>query len=101
MCEALIGLLGAGVGAAATLAAVWLQHHFKTQQQGKIDAARKEMLATMLNHMPPGIEWRRLETLARVIGTDNAEATRLLIELGARGSEAEENVWALRSRKPL
>ena len=59
------------------------------------------MLITMLNNPPPQKEWRRLETLARVIGADHAETTRLLIEVGARGSESQENVWALKSHKPL
>ena len=53
------------------------------------------------NDPPQGKEWYRLDTLARVIGADHAETTRLLIEVGARGSQSEKNVWALRSRKPL
>ena len=101
MCEALIGLAGAFVGAAATLAAIWMQHRFQVRQQEKIDIARREMLASMLNNPPQGAEWRRLETLARVIGADHSETTRLLIEVGARGAESEENVWALKSQKPL
>ena len=101
MCEALIGLAGAGVGATATLAAVYMQHHFQTRKQEKIDSARRAMLISLLNNPPAGKEWRRLETLARVIGADHTETTRLLIEVGARGSEREENVWALSALKPL
>jgi len=32
-------------------------------------------------------DWRKLSTLFRVIGADRDTTTRLLIELGARGSE--------------
>src|SRR5687768_15406484 len=99
MCEALIGLLGAGVGALAVLASTWLQHWLAARKQEKEDAPRKAMLLHMLNHMPPGIEWRELETLARVIGASREEATRLLISVGARGSEAGNDVWALTSKK--
>ena len=32
-------------------------------------------------------EWRKLETLMRVIGSDDTTTKRLLLEIGARGSE--------------
>ena len=55
----------------------------------------------MLNNPPPGKEWRQLDTLARVIGADYATTKRLLIELGARGSETESDAWAMKAMKPL
>ena len=50
-------------------------------------------------------DWRKLSTLARVIGADTYTTRRLLIELGARGSEKPredlEEVWGLISKHPL
>jgi hypothetical protein len=50
-------------------------------------------------------DWRKLSTLSRVIGADVDPARRLLIELGARGSEKpredNEEVWGLISKHPL
>lgn len=50
-------------------------------------------------------EWRKLSTLSRVIGADADTTKRLLIELGARGSEKPredgEEVWGLISKHPL
>jgi hypothetical protein len=44
-------------------------------------------------------QWRKLSTLAGLIGEDEAETKRLLIDLGARGSATNEGeVWGLRSR---
>lgn len=43
-------------------------------------------------------EWRKLETLAHVIGADENETMSLLLELGARASEDGEKLWSLISR---
>ena len=101
MCEALIGLLGAVVGALAVLASTFLQDWLANRKQEKLDKPRMAMLLHMLNHMPPGVEWREFDTLSRVIGASREETTRLLISVGARGSEAGNDVWALTSKKPL
>lgn len=45
--------------------------------------------------------WRNMETLSRVIGCDRETTARLLIEIGARGSETENDVWAYIKDKPL
>jgi hypothetical protein len=38
----------------------------------------------------------------RVIGADKETATRLLLEIGARGSEEKEsNLWGLREEHPF
>ena len=55
----------------------------------------------LLENPPPDTEWRKLQTLSRIIGADYETTTRLLIEIGARGSEKENEVWALLSEKPL
>lgn len=101
MCEAAIGLLGALIGAIAAIGAVVVQHYLRGFKQEKIDAPRRAMLKQMLEKMPEDKEWRNIETLSRVIGADRADTTRLLIEIEARGSESENDVWALISKKPL
>lgn len=101
MCEALIGLLGVIVGALATLASAVLQHKLAACKQEKEDAPRKAMLRHMLKNMPQGTEWRKFETLSRVIGANREDTARLLISIGARGNEGDNDVWALLSDKPL
>lgn len=94
-------LLGSITGVIGTLAGVWLTHHLTTNEKRKIDEARKAILKKMLKDMPEGTEWRELSTLSSVIGADRDETTRLLIAVGARGSEAGNDVWALICNKPL
>lgn len=64
-------------------------------------AARTKLLREMLEAR----DWRKLSTLSSVVGTDLETTRRLLIELGARGSEKlrqdGEEVWGLISKHPL
>jgi hypothetical protein len=93
------GIVGVVVGVVATMVANWCQHRWETGRDRELDDKRKEMLTTMLTSEKH--EWRKMETLSRVVGADYPTTTRLLIELGARGSELENDVWALQTRKPL
>ena len=101
MCSALIGLLGAIIGAAGVIMSTIVNHHLAESKQEKIDAPRKAMLLSMLQNMPNGTEWRRMETLSRVIGASREDTARLLISIGARGNENGNDVWALINDKPL
>jgi hypothetical protein len=101
MCEAMIGLLGAVVGAGAVLGSTILQHWLAERQQDKLDAPRMEMLKSMLENPPQGATWRKIETLSRVIGASRDDTTRLLIKIKARGNEQENDVWGLISKHPL
>jgi hypothetical protein len=101
MSEAVIGFLGAIVGATAAIGAVIVKDLLDRRRKEADDAPRKAVLLHMLQHKPTGTEWRRMETLSRVIGADREETARLLISIGARGSETGEEVWALISEKPL
>lgn len=94
-----LGIIGVVVGSGGTLLINWCQHRWETSRDRELDAKRRQMLVTMLSSEKH--EWRKMETLSRVVGADYPTTTRLLIELGARGSESENDVWALQGRKPL
>lgn len=101
MSEFWAGFMGVLSGAGVSYGGILLKYHLDTKNRMKLDAKRKEMLRKMLENPPSGKEWRKLETLSRVIGADYETTTRLLVELGARGSETENEVWALMSKKKL
>ena len=98
---AIIGFIGSMIGGllviGGNLLLNWLQH----RKEEALDEARKKLLEKMLNEA----DWRKLSTLFRVIGADRETTTRLLIEIGARGSEKPrpdgEEVWGLISKHPL
>jgi hypothetical protein len=91
------GILGGVLVIAGNLLLNWLQH----RDDKALDGARKRLLEEMLD----ASDWRKLSTLFRVIGADRNTTTRLLIEVGARGSEKQredgEEVWGLISKHPL
>ncbi|MFP4098294.1 MAG: hypothetical protein ACLFP8_07435 [Alphaproteobacteria bacterium] len=71
----------------------------RAKSKRNLDKQRKDLLETLLkdkNH-----EWRKLKTLSRVIGAYEDETKRLLIEIKARGSERDDDLWPLISDKPL
>lgn len=45
--------------------------------------------------------WRRMSTLSRVIGASEQTTKRLLIEVGARGSEKDDALWGLIAHHPF
>ena len=92
------GFLGAVAGAAATLGGVILTDCLNSRRQARKDKPRKELLKRMLEK---GFGWRSLSTLSNVTGVDEDEAKRLLVEIGARGSETDPSLWGLISRNPL
>jgi hypothetical protein len=98
MDSGLAAIIGALIGGAATLAGTVLTECIKERRQTKFDEPRKKLLKSMLES---GYQWRKLETLANVTGLDFADAKRLLVEIGARGSETNANVWGLISRNPV
>ncbi len=101
MSEFMIGIAGVIVGAFIQFSFHRLDRHLDTRKQRELDDARKALLKTALENPPDGTEWRALSTLSRIIGANYETTTRLLIELGARGSETENEVWALLTKKPL
>ncbi|MDP2619588.1 MAG: hypothetical protein Q8P46_05355 [Hyphomicrobiales bacterium] len=93
-----VALAGGGIGIAGTLGATYLAHWLQMRRTDRLDAKRKELLLAMLQ---TGDKWRTLETLTRVIGADEPTTIRLLLEIGARGSQTGNLVWGLISRNPL
>lgn len=59
----------------------------------RADRPAKDVLRVLLSD--PRYTWRRLERLANVIGADRSTTTRLLLELGARASGNNPELWAL------
>jgi hypothetical protein len=98
---ALIGLLGGIAGTLLTFGGNWLLHHIQSRPQKALDAARKKVLLDMLEDDRFAQKWRKLDTLAAVIGASDEETKRLLIELGARGSEKGDGKWGLIKYHPL
>ncbi len=99
--SAWIGIIGAFVGGFLTIVGQLLVHWLQNRKARALDKARTNLLRQMLE----GRDWRKLSTLSRVIGADAETTKRLLIELGARGSEKPredgEEVWGLISKHPL
>jgi len=95
------GLWGVLIGAAVTIAATFIQHWLAEGRAEKVAKKRRALLKKMLENPPPGIEWRTIEKLSQVVGASRDETTSLLIEVGARGSEGDKDVWALEKKQPL
>ena len=92
------GFFGTLAGAVATLGGIILTERLNSHRQARKDKPREELLKKMLEN---GFSWRSLSTLSNVTGLDEDEAKRLLVEIGARGSETNPSLWGLVSRNPL
>jgi hypothetical protein len=101
MWDFFLGIAGVVVGAVGQYLIEHCRYIRDTKAQRELDDERKKLLKTALENPPLGKEWRELATLSRIIGADFETTTRLLIEVGARGSEGEKQLWALLSKKPL
>lgn len=92
-------LLGTVLGTVGSLATTWLTAHLGRQSpHPKFDKAVEGLLLQMLGSGP---QWRKLTTLARVTGLSEKEAKEYLVEIGARGSETNGELWGLITRNPL
>ncbi|HEY4299382.1 MAG TPA: hypothetical protein VGM73_00830 [Candidatus Didemnitutus sp.] len=102
MTKILVALIAAGsalIGGFITIAGQFSIEWWRERPRRKADAGRKKLLLRMLNE--PAHTWRKFERLKRVIGADDEATKRLLIEVGARGSEDGDDVWGLLSRNPF
>lgn len=100
MTEFWAGIIGVVIGGVVTTVGHLIVSHQQTTKARKLDERRKALLSAMLSR--PGPEgWRKMETMANVIGASRDETARLLIELDARSSESGRDVWAFIKDKPL
>lgn len=98
---AMVGLAGVVIGAAVTVVGNIALHKIQDGPRQKLDNSRKELLKTMLNDSRFPQRWRKLATLSRVIGADDETTKRLLFEVGARGSEKDDDMWGLLEHHPF
>ncbi|HZE59406.1 MAG TPA: hypothetical protein VE085_02515 [Burkholderiales bacterium] len=96
---ALIGLTGAVIGSLATVVGNIALHCLKERSESKREKPQRDLLLAMLKS--PDYQWRRLDTLMHVIGTEEQTTKRLLLEVGARASEDGQPLWGLIERNPL
>jgi hypothetical protein len=96
---ALIGLAGVVIGSVATVSGNIALHCLNERSASKREKPQRDLLLAMLRSHD--YQWRRLDTLMHVIGTDEPTAKRLLLEVGARASEDGQPLWGLIERNPL
>lgn len=99
MDSGLAALLGSVVGGIGTFGATWLNVHVNRKRPDPAEEATKQLLRELLDH--PDHDWRHMHTLANVVGLDQSTVRRLLLQIGARGSTRDGNLWGLVSRHPL
>ena len=98
---AVVGLIGVVAGALITAGGTLVRDYIQDRHRRELDRGRKEILLKMLrDERPPG-KWRNIETLSRVVGADEEITKRLLIEVGARGSEKDDGLWGLIEYHPF
>ena len=98
---ALIGILGGVIGSILTVLGNIAFHLFKEKPQKDFENQRIAILKEMLNDNRFPENWRKLSTLAAVIGANDEETKRLLIKAGARGSEKADEKWGLIKNHPF
>lgn len=98
---AMVGLAGVVIGALVTVFGNIVLHKIQDGPRQKLDDSRKELLKAMLNDSRFPERWRGLATLCRVIGADGETTKRLLFEIGARGSEIDDDMWGLLEHHPF
>lgn len=96
---ALVGAFGVVIGALITGLFNLLLQARQESPKKELDKKRERLLKEMLLHEVHA--WRNISTLSAVIGTGDEETRRLLINIGARGSETSSNSWGLIKRNPL
>lgn len=94
-----IAAIGVFVGALTNVLGSLLLEWHRGKESKKSDKLRQKILKKMLED--PRFEWRKLSTLAAVVGCTEEQAKDHLVAISARGSETNEGQWGLISRNPL
>lgn len=89
---------GGAVGILGPIAKAFVDDHLAHKRGDPLAEVRKKVLLDMLESGP---EWRNLSTLCDVIGASPGEVRKLLLQVGARGSERGNDKWGLISRNPF
>ena len=100
--SAIFGFIGVISGAIIGIVGNIINEWYKNKPNKDLENQRMELLKNMLNN--PEHPWRNLSTLSNVIGASKDETKRLLIKIGARGSEKnneKKELWGLISKNPL
>ena len=98
---AVVGLIGVLLGSAITVGGNLLLHWLKERSNKQLEESRKNLLLQMLRDSRFPEHWRQFSTLSRVIGADEETTKKLLIQVGARGSEKDDGLWGLIEYHPL
>ena len=98
---AIVGFLGVLAGALITASSNFVIEWWKNRPQKKLDAKRKTLLKQMLESQKWPEKWRYLNTLSAVIGADEEETKRLLIEIEAKNNKKKDGRWGLIKHHPL
>ena len=99
---AIFGFIGVISGAIIGIVGNIINEWYKNKPSRDLENQRINLLKSMLNNQKHS--WRNISTLSNVIGASKEETRRLLIKLGARGSETnnkDKEVWGLISKNPL
>lgn len=96
MDSAWFGLLGTIVGGLITVGG---QAYLARKPPDRVRESAKVLLRGMLDN--ERYQWRNIRSLANVIGLPHDQTRELLLEIGARGSELNPELWGLVSRNPL
>ena len=91
--------IGGITGLVGSLSNAWFTDYLTNERKDKLDEGRKILLRQMLEDQR--FDWRKLSTLAHVVGADFDTAKRLLLEIDARASEDGTDLWGLISRHPF
>lgn len=92
------GVVGALIGASATLAGNGLTHFLQNRRADNLAEKRRARLVRLLSDKK--YTWRSIEVLASSIGASEEDTLELLIEIDARKSLTNDKSWALVSRAP-
>jgi hypothetical protein len=92
---AIVTIAGTIFGSLSSILTIIVQRNIHS----KSDHARKKILRKMLSTKK--WKWRDIDSLCKVIGTNEEKAKELLLEIGARASEDEKEIWGLIKRNPF
>lgn len=98
---AIATLIGVFAGSSLTIMGNFFLHWLQERPRRKLEKKQKRMLMKLLDDERFADQWRKLSTLSSVIGSDNETTKRLLIEIKARGSESDDDLWGFIKHHPL